>query len=168
MRLYYVFSKNHKIGSRLISWASGLLIKDLEKIPSHSSVLMDFENIEEKFIIESTLESGIRILPYSKWLEINEECYKIEYKTEINTNEIFSKLMNTWGKDYDWNAFTYFSICFIKHLLFKIPFPKINAWQQIDKFLCTEVIGIIDQYDNYAMVTPAKMCSDLLKNKAQL
>jgi hypothetical protein len=164
MKLYYVFSKNNKIGSRIISWGSGLLVKDLDKVPSHSAVLIIQDNYES-FVFESTFNSGIRIVPYANWLKINEECYKIPYPNNIDSNAIFRVVHELWGKKYDWFGVLYFTLCFIVHFLFGSPFPKENAWQSNDKYFCNELTGEISGYKRYSMTTPAKVCSDFLKGK---
>jgi hypothetical protein len=162
MQLYYLFSRNQKVGSRVISWASGLLVKDLEKVPSHMAVLIEQDGYES-LVFESTLDANVRILPYKNWLQINEECYKIECIKKRTNSEVFTHVHNLWGKKYDWGGIAFFAICFIKHILFKIPFPKENAWQTDDKYFCNELGGVIVGYGKYSMVTPAKMCSDFLK-----
>lgn len=167
MKLYYLFSRNEKIGSKLISRASGLLVKDLEKIPSHIAMLLEFDNIEELFVAESTLESGVRIIPYSVWLQHNELCYKIPCSESIHPNKVFEIFNTIWGKKYDWPGIGYFAICFVKHLLFRIDFPKENKWQSDDKFFCSEAISTITNYTKAGMATPAKMCSDFLKMRVQ-
>jgi hypothetical protein len=163
MKLYYLFSRNEKIGSKLISWASGLLVKDLEKVPSHVAILLEFEGISEQFVIESVLESGVRIIPLSVWLQRNELCYKIFCGKERTLDDIFKIVNSIWGKKYDWLGISFFALCFIKHLLFKTPFPKENAWQQEDHFFCSEAAGKISGYEKTGMATPAKMCSDFIK-----
>lgn len=164
MKTYYLFSRNQKLGSRLIAWASGLLVKDLEKIPSHVAILMEFEGVRESFVAESVLETGVRLIPYSVWLEKNELCYKIPCKQKRTVDEIFTILNSIWGKDYDWMGIAFFSLAFIKHLLFKKCFPKENAWQKEDKFFCSEAAGKLSGYEKTGMATPAKMCSDFLKD----
>ncbi len=163
MKFYYLFSRNEKIGSRLISWASGLLVKDLEKIPSHMALLIEMDNCQEALVFESVLEAGVRIVPYSKWKEINEECYKIECKQERTVEEIFGWVNQYWGKKYDWPGIAYFAWRFLLHFVFKADFPKENAWQSNDRYFCNELGGKIAGYTKYSMVTPAKMCSDFLK-----
>ena len=67
MKIYYIYSRNKLIGSRLISWASGLLIKDLEKIPSHVGILVEGKRFS--LVVESVVGSGVRIIPYESWLK---------------------------------------------------------------------------------------------------
>ena len=163
MKLYYLFSRNKKIGSKIIAWASSLLVKDLEKIPSHMAILIEIPDCNEQFVFESTLESGVRIIPYSNWIVINEECYKISCVKQRSIDDIFSHVNRLWGKKYDWGGIAFFGYSFLKHYLFNTPFPNENAWQSNGKYFCNELGGEIAEYDKYSMVTPAKMCSDFLK-----
>jgi hypothetical protein len=164
MKLCYLFSRNNLLGSKLISWASGLLVKELEKVPSHMAILLESKDWPDGIVFESTLTTGVRIVPYKNWKELNEECYKIECKREVILEEIVHKIQQYWGKKYDWLGILFFAICFIKHLLFKIDFPKDNAWQSDDKYFCNELGGEISGYSKYSMVTPAKMCLDFLNS----
>ena len=163
MKLYYLFSRNQKYGSKLISWASGLLVKDLEKIPSHVAILLQFDGIKEAFVAESVLEAGVRLMPLSVWLSKNELCYKISCNQIKSVDEVFAILNTIWGKKYDWLGISFFALCFIRHLLFKSTFPKINSWQREERFFCSEAAGKLSGYDKTGMATPAKMCSDFLK-----
>jgi hypothetical protein len=162
IELYYLFSKNEKIGSKTISWASGLLIKDLKKIPSHMAILIVMKNGEE-LVLESTLGTGVRIVPYHNWKLINEECYKIKCPSSRNIGDIMNKVREYWGKKYDWFGIMYFAWRFLLHFIFKLDFPTENAWQSNDRYFCNELGGEIAGYQKYSMVTPAKMCSDFLK-----
>lgn len=163
MNVSYLFSRNKKIGSRAIAWASGLLIKDLEKTPSHMAILIEFDNLLESIVLESTLDSGVRIVPYTNWLKINELCYKIPSNKKHDLNDILQTVVDYWGKKYDWGGIAYFAFRFLLHFFFKTPFPKENAWQCNSKFFCNELCGEIAEYQGYSMATPAKMCSDFLK-----
>jgi 23S rRNA pseudouridine2604 synthase len=79
----YLFSRNKKIGSRLISWASGLLVKDLRKVPSHMAVLVEMDSLPEGLVIESVFDAGVRIVPYKSWLRLNELCYKVVFGADL-------------------------------------------------------------------------------------
>ena len=163
----YIFSRNKKMGSKIISWASGLLIKDLEKIPSHMAVLIQLEGCPESFVLESTLSTGVRLAPYSTWLEHNELCYSFKSDQKMTLTDIFEQMNKYWGKKYDWCGIAYFAFCFLRHFLFNSPFPKENAWQSSNRFFCNELGGEISGYENYSMATPAKMCSDFKKTNLQ-
>lgn len=158
MKVHYLFSRNEKIGSKLIAWSSSLFVKDLEKIPSHIAILID-----EKFVIEAVLESGVRIVPYKKWKEINQELYKIEapYRNDME-HVVNNSLYEVWGKGYDYIAILYFAMRLTGLILFKIKLPKNNRWSSSKKFFCSEFAARISNR-NYSMTTPAKICSDMLK-----
>lgn len=164
MRLFYLFSRNEKVGSKLIAWASGLLVKDLERIPSHVAILLEFEGIKEQFVIESVLESGVRIIPFSVWLSKNELCYQIPCTESKTLDEIFEVINSIWGKKYDWFGIAFFALCFVRHFLLKTPFPEKNKWQRDNYYFCSEAAGKLSGYEKTGMATPAKMCSDFLKD----
>ncbi len=163
MKISYLFSRNKQVGSKAIAWASGLLVKDLEKVPSHMAILIYLENCPEPFVLESVLDTGVRIVPYSNWLSKNELCYKIDSKVDHDMEQVLTKIKTYWGKKYDWLGIAYFAWRFSLHLTFKVSFPKENAWQSDNKFFCNELGGEIAGYKKYSMATPAKMCSDFLK-----
>ena len=61
MKTHYLFSRNKKIGSRIISWGSSYFTKGLEKTPSHVAILLD-----ETFVINTNLkyigvEEGVKV-----------------------------------------------------------------------------------------------------------
>lgn len=163
MSYYYLFSRNKKLGSKLIAFGSSFFKEDITelngKIPSHVAVL-----INECLVIESTLSTGVRIIPYNKWLEINEELFKIKCIQSYNDLEQKKKelLFEMWGKGYDYVGILYFAKCIIKKLLFKLPLPTKNKWERENKYFCTEFAARLSGY-NYSMTTPAKMCNDFLK-----
>lgn len=163
MTYHYLFSKNKKIGSRFIAWGSSFFKEDIDQltngIPSHVAVL-----INECLVIESTLSTGVRIIPYNKWKEINEELYKIKCIQEYNNLEEKKKelLFEMWGKKYDYIGILYFAKAVLKYLLFNVPLPKQNKWEREDYFFCTEFAARLANY-NYSMTTPAKMCNEFLK-----
>ena len=72
MKVDFLFSRRDKIGSKLISWAAKYENLGLRDNPSHAAIL-----INGKFVIEAVMGSGVRIVPYFKWKEINEELYRI-------------------------------------------------------------------------------------------
>jgi hypothetical protein len=164
MNLHYLFSRNQKIGSRLISWGSSLFkehITNLEpdKVPSHVAVLID-----ETYVIESTMTTGVRVIPYNKWQEKNEELYKIPciQNKRLLVEKTKMVLFEVWGKKYDYVGIIYFTYCMIKHLVFKSCLPDKNKFERENYYFCTEFAARIGNY-NYSMTTPAKMCNDFLE-----
>lgn len=159
MKIQYVFSRNKKCGSKLIAWGSALFpshVTNLKNgIPSHVAVLID-----DKFIAESVLTSGVRIVPYKKWASFNEELYRFD---RTQKGECINCLLNEmWGKKYDWFGILYFAYSMSKHLIFNSSLPCKNKWERENYFFCTEFAARLGDY-NYSMTTPAKLCNDLLE-----
>lgn len=158
MKIHYLFSKNSKLGSRLISWASGLLLPEMQNVPSHVAVLID-----DHFVVESTFATGIRCIPFSEWLKLNQICYIIKEPKEKSMDEIHAVFSSVWGKSYDWPGILFFALCFIRHFLFKTKFPYDNKWQDNNRYFCTEFAGVVSGYHKHSMTTPAKMAYDMLE-----
>jgi hypothetical protein len=158
----FIFSRNKKIGSKLISWSSKFIVTDLEKLPSHVAILVE-DDQGNGLVYESVLESGVRIVPYKNWKVINEECYKIPAKRRYEDYEIHEILEDVWGKKYDWMGILYFAVRSIGFIVFSFAYPPNNKWSSSKKFFCCEFAGRLNG-KNYSMTTPAKMCSDLRKD----
>lgn len=154
MKVEYVFSKTNKIGSKAIRFASkyeGLGLK-YDELPSHVAVLLN-----DNLIVESTLFTGVRIMPYSKWLKENTLIKKIPCQNlHRPSKEVFELLMDVWNKPYDWPGIAFFAWSFIKKILFKEELPKKNPWQSDKKFFCTEYVGRLTGLD-CSMKSPAKL-----------
>ena len=159
MKIEYLFSRNEKIGSKLIRWASSKEELGLRKedIPSHVAVLMN-----DKFVIESTMFTGVRMIPYEKWKQKNIEIFKIPCEQgDKPSGDVFHVLAKVWGKPYDWNGIAYFAVAFLNMILRGVELPKTNPWQKRKKFFCTELAGRISGV-SYEMTSPAMMCAKIL------
>lgn len=151
-----VFSKNDKIGSKFISWGTSHLNKDLSFQnfnPSHVAILVD-----KRWIHESTLESGVRIIPYKKWLQINHQLKIIHY-SNVEYSVIKNSFKRLKNKKYDWLGVIYLSIWIgIKMILPTIKIPSVNKMECSKKYFCCEVIGeLIKQ--NLDMKAPIEVLS---------
>lgn len=155
MKVEYLFSNNKKCGSRLISWAAKYEELGLEEVPSHVGVLLN-----GRIVVESTFFTGVRMLPYHKWLEINNEVAKIPCNDlHRPSNEVFKHLTDFWGKGYDWLGILYFAYKYIKLIAFKEPLPRHNRWEKKDKYFCTEFVAILTGCE-CSMHSPAKLLKD--------
>lgn len=160
MKIHYLFSRNKKIGSKIISWAAKFENTGLEQLPSHVAILMN-----DSWVIESTFASGVRVVPYFKWKQINEELYKIPCVQDYRSSEEVMQLaLDLWGKKYDWLGILYFSVCYIKLIVKKIPLPTINKWQSKDRYFCTEYAATLSGED-FSMKSPARICADWLQEE---
>ena len=159
MKVDYLFSRNKHLGSKIISWGSSLVVKGLNKYPSHVAVLLD-----DTFVIESTMLTGVRLIPYEQWKKINEEVYKISCERgDCPIFVIQELLFEMWGKKYDKLGLIWFGLQILKKVLFNIPIPNKNEWEQEDKFFCTEFAGRLAGKD-YSMTSPAEILKGFLKN----
>lgn len=159
MKVEYLFSRNKKIGSRLIAWAARFEKLGLDKNPSHIAVL-----INEELVIESTLGTGVRIIPYSHWKTINEQLHRIPCTEEYRSSKrTLSSAFRLWGKKYDWSGIAYFGYCFLRLIISKIPLPKENKWQKSNKYFCTEYAGSLTGQD-FSMHSPARICAEWLED----
>jgi len=143
------------MGSRLISWAAKFEGLDIEKRPSHVAVLVD--NI---WVIESTMTTGVRIIPYWRWRELNEQLYKIQYsEVFIDSRSVLSRLLTVWGRGYDWVGILYFAYRYLRLIVFRDKLPRRNRLQDRNRYFCTEFISTLTGED-LSMKSPAKICND--------
>lgn len=147
----YIFSRNDKIGSFIIRNSTKQLQPEVEKSPSHVAIL-----VNNKYVIESTLESGFRVIPYKKWLELNEELYKFECAQTWMMKEIKQLYKPLKNKKYDFKGVLYFSWRIILNLFFRIEMPLKNKWHQEDRYFCCEVLGKMTGV-SYEMVAPVQL-----------
>lgn len=161
VKLDYIFSRNRKIGSRTISWGTGFLHPELEIVPSHVAVL-----INDTWVVESTLENGVRIVPYKSWKRINEEVERIPcWAVKRELDEVLGIVEELWGLSYDWAGVSYFSWRIILYILFKKEMPKENPFDHTDKFFCCEVVGRLTG-ENFEITSPATLMIKLQKEYA--
>jgi hypothetical protein len=154
VKVSYVFSKNTKIGSKLIVWATRFLAKDPNIVPSHCALLLN-----NKYILESTLEKGVNVRVFSEWLEHNElvACLDdgiIEYEA------IKAQFLGIKNKKYDYPAIVYFGITLLLCKFLGIPIPKRNILQSKNKYFCCEIIGKLND-QNYQMTSPVEVMDSL-------
>ena len=153
IKLHYLFSKNKKIGSTIIRKATKHLEPDIseEEIPSHVAIL-----INNRWVFESTLESGVRRISYEKWLEINTEIDKIECQTERTLEGVLGLFRGILDQDYDYLGVCYFGYRLALSILFDTEIPKINKWNQDNSYFCSEVVGKLLELD-YQMIAPVQI-----------
>ena len=139
VKISILFSKNKKIDSKIIAYGTRHLDKNLSlegKITSHVALLVD-----NRWVHESTLESGIRVISYKKWLEINEEVANIYY-CDMEYSEVKNHFKQLKYKKYDWLGVIYLGLWIgIKLVLPFIKVPKTNAVENPSKYFCCEVAG---------------------------
>lgn len=157
VKLYYLFSNNKKIGSKLISWGTSFLVPKMSSVPSHIALL-----INDKYVFESTMAQGVRVVFYKDWLSINNEVAKIQCKKDRTFEEIKSILKPLKNKSYDYLGVVYFGWRVFLNMLFKLKMPKINKLQSDKKYFCSEAVSTITGIDSQ-MLSPVELMLELKK-----
>ena len=157
----YLFSKNNKIGSRLIRWGTAHLAPEIDysNVPSHVAIL-----INNRWVFESTLSSGVRVIVYSKWLEINEEVSKIPYQhKEVEYKHIKKIFKDINQKKYDWAGVSYLGLQLGKNKFLNLEISRINKWENKDRYFCSEAVATLIGMENHSMKAPVQMLDYLRK-----
>ena len=152
-----LFSKNKKIGSRLIRFFTNHFSElKQEEVPSHVALL-----INNRWVHESTLETGVRIISYPKWMELNEEVFKIDY-AKLDYSILKDLYRETDNKKYDWMGVIYLGFfCGLTKLFRFIKKPKKNLMASKNRYFCTEVIGKLIK-DDMDMTSPVELRDKLI------
>jgi hypothetical protein len=156
VKVTYLFSRQDKIGSRLISWASSKLL-NIDPTPSHIAILLN-----DKYVFESTLDKGVHISRYEDWKSYNIELYQLTDTKPYEMYQIKVIYKPMLGKKYDYMGILYFAYRFLLMLVFNIKIPNINRWQRQNSYFCCEAVGKLAEIP-YEMRTPAKMYEELSK-----
>jgi hypothetical protein len=148
-------SHSNHIGSKLIRLFTSFLEPQVAKIkvPSHVAIL-----VNDRWVHESTLETGVHVISYDKWSLINKEVNRIpiEEREYSAIKDIFRDMKN---KDYDKLGIVYFGWRIFLKLLFNIAIPIVNRLQSKNKFFCSELVGrLVNQ--NYSMKAPVQIMAD--------
>lgn len=151
-KLEYVFSTSDKIGSKTIAWGTDHQNTTKYKTPSHVSIL-----INDCMIIESTLTTGVRIIPYYAWmLSGNNVEHKITCTNHREWDEVMQSVLRLWGRKYDYLGILYFTWRLLLERYFKLKLPLKNKLQSKKRFFCVELIENLTQ-GNYEMTSPAAL-----------
>lgn len=144
------------VASKLISYGT----KDLEpKIEpcSHLCIIL-----RKTLVIESTLSTGVRIIPYTHWIKDNKVVHSFEKSYEDSLSEYIPTVMeNMWGKSYDYKGILYFSFRIVLFKYLGMELPKNNKWENPKKRFCVEIFG-----DKLSMVSPIQMVAKWQKDKS--
>lgn len=159
-KIHYLFSKNKKIGSKLISWGTKHQHK-LDETPSHVALL-----VNERWVFESVLESGVRVLTYKKWLSINQELVKIPcHEGTMPFEHVKQEYKKIKDKKYDWLGVIYLGYRVFLNKLFNAPIPNKNKWENKDKYFCCEAISQLTHVPYYAMRTPVDLMLHIIEKQ---
>ena len=148
-KIRYVASVRRKseIGSKLIVWGTKDLQSNLEPC-SHLAII-----VRDTLVIESTLSTGVRIMPYSRWLEINKVVHNFEKEYSGRLSDYLPSILDRmWGKKYDYTGIFYFAHRILMKKVFGAKLPQDNKWECKKRRFCVEIFG-----DKLSMVSPIQM-----------
>jgi len=164
----YLFSKSREgaIGSKVIIEGTRLLAPELPKdeVPSHVAIL-----VNNRWVFESTLESGVKRIEYKKWLKKNVVVKKIPCLKKWDLSKIIEIFKNIRDKKYDYPAIVYFSWRMMLFIAFKKKLPSANKFNSEDKYFCCEAVGEMTGCD-YQMTAPVVLMlsiEEAVKNPSQ-
>jgi len=153
--VHYLFSRRDLIGSKTIAWGTGHLYPEFKKTPSHVAIL-----VNNRWVHESTLDSGIRVMSYEKWLEINDEVAKVDSQVEWDYEQIKVLFRAIKDKKYDWSGIIYLGLWMVPSKLFRSKVPENNILGSPDRYFCSEVMGYMLNA-NYDMKAPVQILKEL-------
>lgn len=142
------------IGSMVISRGTQALEPELEPC-SHLCIIL-----RKTLVIESTLTTGVRIIPYSCWIKDNRVVYAFEKPFVDRLSKYIPMIMEKmWDKPYDYIGILYFAWRLALLLAFRIELPKVNKWNDPVKRFCVEIFG-----EKLGMTSPIQMVARWLKD----
>ena len=153
--VHYLFSRRDLIGSKTISWGTKHLYPEFKKTPSHVAIL-----VNNRWVHESTLDSGIRVMSYEKWLNINDEVAKIACEKEWDYEYIKNLFRDIKDKKYDWAGIVYLGLWMVPSKLLNVSIPNKNLLECPDRYFCSEVMGYM-LGSNYDMKAPVQILKEL-------
>lgn len=121
--------------SRLIRWA-------FDTDCSHFAVCFD-----NKLVIHSDL-LGVKLAWWNSFEKSHTIVHCLEFDLGLDKEElIYRSIMDNFdGDGYDFSAFLYFAYRAILWKIFTEPMPKVNPWNDKNKFLCTEVFQFLPEW----------------------
>ena len=132
----FLFSNNHKIGSRIISGVTRDPGQLIEEVPSHFSILL-----WEWVIIESTMLYGLKPKLYTEFLEHNKVLASFSPKSDgKNAAQVAKELASrNHNATYDVAAALYLGFYELLNLYFDVRIPEKNKFDNSNEFFCNEL-----------------------------
>ncbi len=156
----YLFTNNDLIGSKLISEFTRKSWQSRNRTASHTGVLF-FGLI----VVHSNATNGVHIEPFYSFKKKNKIVCALRRATDKRTRNqaeiIFEKYCKqAYGKSYDYAGVVYFTYRIILERVFKLPLPKVNKWENPDKWFCDELMEI-ELGRDISMTTPNELMLEM-------
>lgn len=159
VKVEYIFSRNEKIGSKVIRWGTQHLTSiPPHLVPSHVAIL-----VNERWVLESTLNKGVQVDTYERWKARNVQVGRFESARRWEFSELKERFKPLKDKCYDWPGVLYFAWRVGLNLLLGLEIGSSNPWESEDRFFCSEVVGSMLGID-YSMISPVQImyeCKEL-------
>jgi hypothetical protein len=155
MKIEYIFSRRDAIGSRFIAWGTKHLAPEIKDTPSHVAVLVD-----DTWIIESVMESGVRIVPFQEWSKGNIIVDVVPCKKNPHVMSSLHLIFSKFHKKYDMLGLIYFSLRIGMNKYFGTPLPKKNIFNHENRYFCVELVATMNGED-YQMTCPVQLLQRL-------
>lgn len=135
---------NGKIGSRAIKYF-------LDEPIAHIAFMFD-----HKMVIHSHLQ-GVDVIWADDFCNSNTIHTSKPFNLTLEQEEeVYRALITVAHHDYDKKAFAYFAYAGFKKKVFKTPLPKENPWGEKNKYLCTELAGLLPDFIFRTKLNPFK------------
>lgn len=151
--IHALFSHNNLIGSKIISKGSRHLDRRIKTAPSHTALL-----VNNRWVHESTGHSGVRVISYDVWKQINTEIDRIQLKSR-EYQEIANLYRAIQDKKYDYPGVIFLGMC-VAGTFIHIKLPEKNLCESENKYFCCEVLGKLTGH-YYGMSAPVQILGKL-------
>ena len=150
--VHALFSHNKMIGSKIIAQGTKHLAPGESKC-SHVALL-----VNNRWVHEATMKSGVRVLSYDLWSKINEEVARMELNPR-EYQEVADLFRDIMGRKYDWPGILFLGLCIIG-TFFGLKLPEKNKWESKNKYFCCEVLAYLTNRC-YSMMAPIQILRSL-------
>ena len=157
----FLYTKNSKIGSKLIRFASKYRGQKIDDVPSHFSIL-----IYEWLVIESTLGAGVKIGFIGDFLPKHDvlACFRPKNNQREYFQRTKSMTSRIYNKSYDFMGAIYLGFFQMLNTHFGVKMPERNKFDSANRYFCNELYGYISGKD-MSMEHPNSLMLEMERNE---
>lgn len=129
---------------------------------------------DKTLVVQSTLFKGVGLAWFPEFLKHNKIAWQIDLPISVEKEEeVYQALMGAYsGEGYDYGALAFWFFSGVEKLMFNMPWPRKNLWQDPDKKLCIGVYMGLPEWltgpklseEEIEMTTPDKIGQIIKKN----